>query len=109
MFGPLNRRAALRSMTIGSLLMPGILSELLAEGTDSPSGNDSAKGPLAPKPPHYEPRAKRVIFVFATGGVSHIDTFDPKSSANGRDGSGKDKLMGSVFPYQANPRCGTVV
>ena len=55
------------------------------------------------------PKAKRVIFLFATGGVWHIDTFDPKSSANGRDGSGKDKLMGSDFPYSSNKRCGTEV
>ena len=101
-----SRRTVIRSLVSGSLLMPGILSELLArEAKSSPS----ADGALAEKPPHYRPRAKRVIFLFATGGVSHIDTFDPKSRDNGRDGSGKDKLMGSVFPYSANPRCGTVV
>lgn len=71
--------------------------------------SDSSSQPLTPKPPHFAPKAKRVIFLFATGGVSHIETFDPKSSANGRDGSGKDKLMGSVFPYSANKRCGTEV
>ena len=95
------RRALLRSMVGGSMLFPGLLSELLAEPTSS--------DPLAVRPPQYAPKAKRVIFVFATGGVSHIDTFDPKSSANGRNGSGKDKLMGSVFPFSANPHCGTTV
>lgn len=98
------RRTLIRSMVGGSLLLPGILSELLA--VDASRGSD---GPLAPKPPHFAPKAKRVIFLFATGGVSHIDTFDPKPSAKGRDGSGKDKLMGSVFPYSANKRCGTEV
>lgn len=97
------RRTALRSMVAGSLLMPGILSELLAE-------EDSREaGPLTPKPPHFPPKAKRVILVFATGGVSHIDTFDPKSSKKGRDGSGKDKLMGSVFPYRKDRKCGIEV
>jgi hypothetical protein len=96
----------IRSMVSGSILMPGILSQMLAE-TAAASSSDI--GPLVPKSPHYAPKAKRVIFAFATGGVSHVDTFDPKSSANGRDGSGNDKLMGSVFPYSANPRCGTVV
>src|SRR5262245_40967659 len=34
--------------------------------------------PCAPKQPHLEPRAKAVISLFMSGGVSHIDTFDPK-------------------------------
>jgi hypothetical protein len=101
----LSRRSLIRSMVSGSILMPGILSQMLAEGAT----DRSSAGPLVPKSPHYAPKAKRVIFVFATGGVSHIDTFDPKPSSNGRDGSGKDKIMGSVFPYSANPRCGTEV
>jgi hypothetical protein len=34
--------------------------------------------PLAPRMPHFAPRAKRVIFLFMKGGPSHVDTFDPK-------------------------------
>ena len=34
--------------------------------------------PLAPKQPHFAPQAKRVIFLYMTGGVSHVDSFDPK-------------------------------
>ena len=34
--------------------------------------------PVTPKAPHFNPRAKSVISLFMTGGVSHIDTFDPK-------------------------------
>src|SRR6185369_8443233 len=34
--------------------------------------------PYAPKKPHFAPRAKSVISLFMSGGVSHIDTFDPK-------------------------------
>jgi hypothetical protein len=34
--------------------------------------------PFAPKPPHFKPRAKAMISLFMTGGVSHMDTFDPK-------------------------------
>src|SRR5262245_15806658 len=30
--------------------------------------------------PHFQPRAKSVIFLFMCGGVSHIDTFDPKDN-----------------------------
>jgi hypothetical protein len=36
--------------------------------------------PLAPKGPHFAPKAKRVIHLFMNGGPSHVDTFDPKPS-----------------------------
>jgi Protein of unknown function (DUF1501) len=38
----------------------------------------TSEDPLEPKQPHFPPRAKRVIFLYFTGGVSHVDTFDPK-------------------------------
>jgi hypothetical protein len=34
--------------------------------------------PLAPRGPHFRPKAKRVIHLFMNGGPSHVDTFDPK-------------------------------
>lgn len=34
--------------------------------------------PFAPKSPHFKPRAKAVISLFMSGGVSQVDTFDPK-------------------------------
>src|SRR3984893_17199972 len=34
--------------------------------------------PLAPKPPHFAAKAKRIIHVFMNGGPSQVDTFDPK-------------------------------
>jgi hypothetical protein len=37
-----------------------------------------ARNPLAPRPPHFPPRARRLIFLFMNGGPSHVDTFDPK-------------------------------
>lgn len=37
-------------------------------------------GPTSVKAPHFAPRAKNVIFLFMHGGVSHVDTFDPKPS-----------------------------
>jgi hypothetical protein len=95
-----SRRTLLRSLFSSSaLLMPGVLSDLCA-ATD---------GPLSPHRPHTAGRAKRIIFIYATGGVSHIDTFDPKSTAKGRDGTGSDKLMGNIFGAQRNKRCGTEV
>lgn len=92
------RRHFLRSMMGSSLLMPGVLSQLLA-----------ADDPLAVRSPHMPGRAKRVIMIYATGGVSHIDTFDPKSQSKGRDGSGGDRILGNIFGSQRNARCGTEV
>jgi hypothetical protein len=43
------------------------------------------QNPLAPKPPHFAPKAKSVIFLFMYGGPSHIDTFDYKPAMKGRD------------------------
>jgi hypothetical protein len=34
--------------------------------------------PYAPRPPHFPPRAKRVLMVFCSGALSHVDTFDWK-------------------------------
>ena len=63
----------LRSLAAGSLLMPGILQMLLAE-----DARGDAVNPLAPKQPHFPAKAKNVIFLYMSGGVSHMDTFDHK-------------------------------
>lgn len=70
---PPSRRQWIRSAVTGSLLMSGILQEILAEA-EAPTPADS----LAPRHPHFPAKAKRVIFLFMTGGVSHVDTFDHK-------------------------------
>ena len=64
-----NRRHFLRSMVAGSVLMPGIVSELMGK---------EVSNPLAPRRAHFAPKAKRVIFMNMSGGVSHVDTFDHK-------------------------------
>lgn len=45
-----------------------------------------SQSPLISKTPHFEPRAKRVIFLFMHGGPSHVDTFDYKPRLNKEDG-----------------------
>jgi hypothetical protein len=70
-FAPHDRRTFLRSAVAGSAILPGIVSELLAEQT-------AAVDPLAPRKPHFEARARSVIFLYMSGGVSHVDSFDPK-------------------------------
>lgn len=71
---PLNRRQAIRSLVGGSVLLPGVISQLLASGEAPPSALD----PLAARSPHFPAKAKRIIFLYMSGGVSHIDSFDPK-------------------------------
>ena len=68
------RRPLLRSLVGGSLLFPGIVSALAAEE----SRGSSVIDPLAAAAPQFPARAKRVIFLFMSGGVSHVETWDPK-------------------------------
>src|SRR6059036_6736 len=46
----------------------------------------AANNPLAPKPPHAPATATRIIYLFMHGGVSHVDTFDPKPELTRRSG-----------------------
>ncbi|MBU6387678.1 MAG: DUF1501 domain-containing protein, partial [Planctomycetes bacterium] len=61
---PIHRRALVRSFAGGSMLFPGILKQVMSEDLGQTS--------------HFPAKAKRVIFLFMTGGVSHVDTLDPK-------------------------------
>ena len=49
-----------------------------AQKTSAESGLHAAANPLAPRPAHFAPRAKRVIHLFMHGGPSHMDLWDPK-------------------------------
>ncbi len=105
------RRQAIRSLVSGSILLPGILSQLLA---DEAGGVDVAN-PLAPKAPHFPGRAKRVIFLYMTGGVSHMDSFDPKpklfaerGKAVGKDQKGP-KYLAPLWDFKPGGKCGTEV
>jgi hypothetical protein len=71
---PWSRRGFVRSAVAGTALFPAIVADLMAAEDGSRAGSD----PLAPKPPHFAARAKNVIFLFMSGGVSHVDSFDNK-------------------------------
>jgi hypothetical protein len=45
---------------------------------NSAQANEGFTNPLTPKQPHFPAKAKHVIHIFANGGPSHVDTFDPK-------------------------------
>lgn len=59
------------------------LASLLGSGS---AAVEAPADPLAPKPPHFAARAKRIIFLFMKGGPSQIDTFDPKPRLTRDDG-----------------------
>ncbi len=79
----LSRRELLSrsGMGFGALALQHLLGGELARG-DTVASASSASGvnPLLPKLPHFAAKAKRVIHIFANGGPSHVDTFDPKPS-----------------------------
>ena len=78
-----SRRDLLRQSACGFGLLG--LTALLAEESSLCAGS-KAMDPLSPKPPHFAPKAKRVIFLFMQGGPSSIDTFDPKPRLTRDDG-----------------------
>jgi len=58
------------------------LASLLAEGVARASSSD----PMSPKPPHFAPKAKRVIYLFMAGAPSQLDLFDRKPELQKYDG-----------------------
>ncbi|MGH9801854.1 MAG: DUF1501 domain-containing protein, partial [Blastocatellia bacterium] len=52
--------------------------------------------PLAPKKPHQPAKAKSVIFLFLSGGPSHMETFDPKPLLNKLDGQKRPASFGEA-------------
>ena len=98
----LNRRQTIQSLAGGGLILPGLISDLMAAG-EIP----------APKRPHFAPKAKRVIFMFMTGGVSHMDTFDPKpylnQNHNKKTGKGNRFYKGADWAFRRHGQSGTEV
>src|SRR5688572_1404392 len=75
-------------MGMGALGLAGLLGNL---GCFNAAGAEPGFiSPLTPKAPHFPARAKRVIHIFANGGPSHVDTFDPKPAL--------DRYAGKLLP-----------
>ena len=91
----IGRRELLQSSALGFGWLA--LADLLAAEARASSGGLTSPGspvpppgspadPLAPRPPHYPAKAKRVIFLFMHGGPSQVDTFDYKPQLTADDG-----------------------
>lgn len=97
------------SLGFGSLALNGLLAQRSWGATVS-----------EPKPPgpHFKPRAKRVIFCYMSGGVSHVDSFDPKPELAKRHGqpmpvpvrptmfNNNGNIMGSPWAFKPRGQCG---
>ncbi len=65
---------------LGSLALASLLRQ------DSAAGGQPSVGPLAARPPHFAPTAKRVIYVHLVGAPSHLDLFSHKPELQKRSG-----------------------
>ncbi|ODT97541.1 MAG: sulfatase [Planctomycetes bacterium SCN 63-9] len=117
-----SRRRMLKNCAagFGSLAMAAMLAdESNARAADSSTENRG--NPLAPKVPHFAPRAKRVIYLFMAGGPSHMDTFDYKPLLQRDDGkplpfekprvqfAETGKLLGSPWKFKQYGESGSWV
>ena len=111
------RRHLLGSMAGG--IGAAALTDLLWSGAHAASPIPSISDPLAIRPPHFAPRAKRMIVIHLTGSPPHLDMYDHKPQLVKRDGeecpaetiagkkfaftSGTPKLLGTRRKWK---RCG---
>jgi hypothetical protein len=123
-----DRRTFLRNAGagFGAIALAALLADegkLVADvGGDQP--RRSPDDPLAPKAPHFPAKARRVIFLFMSGGPSHVDTFDPKPDlqrlhgqklpasfgpVKTRRGVDKNKLLASKRTFRKHGRSGIEV
>lgn len=110
---PITRRESLRRMGagFGSLGLAGVAAADIAAA-------QSGGSPLAPRPPHFAPRAKHVIQLFMPGGPSQVDTFDYKPQIEKYRGqrpqlvdrkslrNTKNGLFPSPFGFRQYGQCG---
>ena len=105
----------LGSMALGSLLQGAL-------GGSATADVAAGLSPLAPKPPHFAAKAKRVIFLFQAGAPSHLELFDHKPRLTKFNGTLPPKellegyraafinpnstLLGPKFKFRQYGKCG---
>lgn len=105
--GFVSRRQLLKTAGggFGYLALAGLLGQQAAASTRRPVSN-----PLAPRPPHFRARAKRIIFLFMEGAMSQLDTFEYKPRLqrdDGRTAPGGATLTASKFRFAQHGQTGT--
>ncbi|HEY8503783.1 MAG TPA: DUF1501 domain-containing protein, partial [Gemmataceae bacterium] len=99
---PASRRDFLRGAGAGFGMIA--LASMLAEDGLLAAAPDAAEDPLAPRPPHYAAKATNVIFLFMSGGPSHLETFDPKPELARLEGQPLPESFGTVMTRRAVAR-----
>jgi hypothetical protein len=101
----MTRREILRrtGMGMGAMSLAMLLGETMASSpalaaADVARGSRDARSSLAPRRPHFAGKAKRVIHIFAGGGPSHVDTFDPKPTLAQFSDQTLPGLRGLAYP-----------
>ena len=100
---------------LGAIALKSLMADNLVAG--------SAPNPLAPKKPHFEGKAKNVIYLFMAGAPSHLELFDNKPALAKHDGSlpppellkgyraafinPQSKLLGPKFKFSKYGKSGT--
>src|SRR3954468_17050538 len=102
-----SRRQLLKSAGagFGYLALAGMLGQQARGGTPAAAGS-----PVAPKDPHFAPKAKRVIFLFMQGAASQVDTFEYKprlQASDGKPGPGGGTLTASRFKFKQYGQTGS--
>ena len=98
------------------------LGHLLTDAGLAASATEAPPNPLAPKKPHYAPKAKSIIFLFMAGAPSHLELFDFKPQLAKFDGTlppaellkgyraafinPSSKLLGPKFKFAKHGQCG---
>ncbi|MGE3820816.1 MAG: DUF1501 domain-containing protein [Isosphaeraceae bacterium] len=102
---PLSRRQMLRTAGNGFGMLA--LADLLGRESRAATPSTPAANPLAARPGHFAPRAKRCIFLFMTGGPSQMDLFDPKPVLNRLDGQPLPPSFGKIHSQflEKDPIC----
>jgi len=95
----LSRRELLQrgGFGLGAVALSGLMQSLAA--------SENSPNPLLPKAPHFPAKAKHLIHIFANGGPSHIDTWDPKpqiAKFEGKELPGEtprtERKTGNLYP-----------
>ncbi len=86
-FPRLHRRAFLGRAGLGAMALASLLDpRLLRLAQSARAGEQLPRWRGVVDPPHHPPRAKRCIFLYMSGGPSHLETFDPKLQLAKLDG-----------------------
>lgn len=118
----ISRREMLRNSAcgFGSVALAALMSDRAFGGALS-GINDDLANPLAPKPPHYPAKVKRIVYCYMDGGPSQVDTFDPKPLLEKEHGqpfkmkieptqfNNIGKTLQSPWKFEQHGECGTPV